>query len=103
MNINNREEIIQNLQNSFQPLMDKYEIEDIGVFEEEGQKDQYHMGYTIRKDGKTFMIHTPYIKNKDGHLSQADQEWTIETDEPGLEDMTGFKGLDEALRTIQPF
>ncbi|WP_226669878.1 DUF5634 family protein [Metabacillus litoralis] len=100
MEINNRESVIHELQHSFSPLMNKYGIEDIGVFEEEGQKDLYHIGYTIRKDGKSFMVHTPYIKKEDGHLEPGNQEWTIETDDPNHEDVSGFKDLDEALRSI---
>lgn len=100
MDFTNREEIIRDLQQSFQPLITKYGIEDIGVFEEQGQKDLYHMGYTIRKEGKTYMVHTPYIKNEEGQLAHGNDEWTIETDEPNTEDISGFKKLDEALRSI---
>ncbi|TXC89337.1 hypothetical protein FS935_17845 [Metabacillus litoralis] len=100
MDNNSRESVINELQNSFEHLMTKYNIEDIGVFEEEGAKDLYHMGYTIRKDGKSYMVHTPYIKKDDGRLENSDSEWTIETDEPTSEDVSGFKGLDEALKSI---
>ncbi|WP_026561254.1 DUF5634 family protein [Bacillus sp. J37] len=100
MKYSNRDEVINDLQKAFQPLISKYDIEDIGVFEEQGQKDQYHMGYTIRKDGKTFMVHTPYLKNESGQLLAANNEWTVETDEPNSKDVNGYKGLDEALRSL---
>lgn len=100
MEYSNRNEVIQELQQSFQSLMTKYGIEDIGVFEEQGQKDLYHMGYTIRKEGKTYMVHTPYVKNEDGQLASGNDEWTIETDEPDTKNVSGFKELDEALRSL---
>lgn len=100
MEYTNRDEVIKDLQQAFQPLMDKYEIEDIGVFEEQGQKNQYHIGYTIRKEGKTYMVHTPYLKNENGQLTPSNDEWTVETDEPNLEDRSGYKGIDEALRSL---
>lgn len=100
MDYTNREEVIRDLQKAFQPLIRQYDIEDIGVFEEQGQKNQYHIGYTIRKDGKTYMVHTPYLANKNGHLSASNGVWTIETDEPTSKDLTGYKALDEALRSL---
>ncbi len=100
MQFTNREDMISELQNSFQSLINKYQFEDIGVFEEQGQHDSYHLGYTIRKNGKTFMVHTPYIKNQDGQLAYGKEQWTIETDEPNTKDVSGFHNLDEALRTI---
>ncbi|PMC34119.1 hypothetical protein CJ195_24480 [Bacillus sp. UMB0899] len=100
MQFTNRDKVIKDLQQAFQPLIEQYGIEDIGVFEEQGQKNQYHMGYTIRKDGKTYMVHTPYFKNELGQLSAGNSEWTVETDEPSSEDIGGYKGLDEALRSL---
>ena len=100
MEYTNRDEVIKNLQQAFQPLISKYDIEDIGVFEEQGEKNQYHLGYTIRRDGKTYMVHTPYLKNEIGQLSASNSEWTVETDEPNSKDVNGYKELDDALRSL---
>jgi Family of unknown function (DUF5634) len=96
-----REQIINELQESFQPFIDKYEIEDIGVFEEEGQDDHYYLGYTVRKDGKTFHIHSPYVKNQTGALTPEKNEWTVESDDPKEKDIKGFENLDDAFRVVQ--
>ncbi|WP_338451080.1 DUF5634 family protein [Niallia oryzisoli] len=95
-----REQIINDLQQSFQPYIDKFDIEDIGIFEEEGQDDQYFIGYTARKEGKTYHIHTPFKKNNHGELTPIKNEWTIESDEPEREDIRGFKDVESALREI---
>jgi len=100
MEYTNRDDVVRELQQSFQPLMTKYGIEDIGVFEEQGQKDIYHMGYTIRKEGKTYMIHTPYLKNEEGQLAPGKDLWTVETDEANTDDVSGFDNLDDALQSI---
>jgi hypothetical protein len=57
-----REQIMNVLQQSFQPCLNKYGIEDIGIFEEEGQDNRYYLGYTTRKDGKTHHIHLLFKK-----------------------------------------
>jgi len=95
-----REQIINDLQQSYQPYMDKFDIEDIGIFEEEGQDDQYYIGYTARKEGKTYHIHTPFKKNHRGELTPIKNEWTIESDEPQREDLHGFRDIESALREI---
>jgi hypothetical protein len=100
MNFLPREQIINELKDSFQPFIDKYGIEDIGVFEEEGQENHYHLGYTVRKEDKIYHIHSPFLKNNEGGLSPEKKEWTIESDEPDVEDLRGFKELEDALREI---
>jgi hypothetical protein len=100
MDFLSREQIINELQDTFQPFINKYGIEDIGIFEEEGQDNHYYLGYTVRKEGKTYHIHSPYLKNNHGGLSPERKEWTIESDEPDRKDLKGFKGLEDALREI---
>ena len=95
-----REQIINDLQQSYQPYIDKFGIEDIGIFEEEGQDDQYYIGYTARKEGKTYHIHTPFKKNDKGELTPIKSEWTIESDEPERKDIHGFRDIESALREI---
>ncbi|WP_158737902.1 DUF5634 family protein [Alteribacillus sp. YIM 98480] len=93
-----REQLINELQDSFKPLMEKYDIDNIGVFEEEGQDDSYYVGYTVSKNGKVYMVHHPYTKNKDGHLARAQGGWTVETDEPGTMDEESFEDVDEVFQ-----
>ena len=95
-----REEIIHELQESFQGIMNQYNIDDIGIFEEEGQGERYYMGYTVKKRGKTYHIHSPYLKNRNGGLSPVQHEWTVESDEPQKEDLKGFHDLESVFRDI---
>lgn len=44
-----REQVIRELQEPFHLYIDKYGIDDIGVFEEEGQDHHCYMGYTVKK------------------------------------------------------
>ena len=62
--------------------MNKYQIEGIGIFEEEGQDDRYYLGYTTRKDGKTHHIHLPFQKDGDGGLASIDRKWTVKSNNP---------------------
>ncbi|PWW25497.1 hypothetical protein DFO73_11396 [Cytobacillus oceanisediminis] len=95
-----REQIINALQEPLQSYISKYGIDDIGIFEEEGQDNQYYMGYTVKKEGKTYHIHSPYTKNDNGGLAPIKKEWTVETDEPQKDDRRGFNDLDQAFRVI---
>ncbi|WP_243296343.1 DUF5634 family protein [Bacillus litorisediminis] len=95
-----REQIIQNLQQSFQTYIYQYGIDDIGIFEEEGQDDRYYLGYTVRKDGKIYHIHTPYQKNNNGELASLHQNWTIETDDPQQEDVKEFPNIESVFREL---
>lgn len=95
-----REQIIDEMQQSLQSYLNEYNFDDIGIFEEEGQEERYYMGYTINKNGKTYIVHSPFQKNKAGELSPIAKEWTIETDEPHKKDQKGFHDLESALNHI---
>lgn len=95
-----REQILNELQQSFQTYIDQYNIDNIGIFEEEGQDDRYYIGYTISKGGKTYHIHSPYTKNSQGELSPIQNEWTVESDEPQKEDLRGYDNLESVFRDI---
>lgn len=95
-----REEVIQQLQRPFQSLMDQYDIDDIGIFEEEGEENRYFLGYNVKKSGKTYHIHMPYQKNHYGELAPLRNEWILETDEPAKDDQRGFQTLEGVLRKL---
>lgn len=95
-----REKIINELQQPFQSYIEKYGIDDIGIFEEHGEGDRYYLGYTVNKDGKTFHIHSPYLKNDQGELALENDEWTLESDNPSLEDQRGYDDLESVFRNI---
>ncbi|WP_077213042.1 DUF5634 family protein [Bacillus dakarensis] len=95
-----REQIINELQKPLPAYMNQYGIDDIGIFEEEGEDDLYFMGYTINKEGKTYHIHSPYRKGDDGGLTPAKAEWTVESDEPDKKDLQGYQDIESALREI---
>ncbi|MFS0823196.1 DUF5634 family protein [Bacillus sp. 1P02SD] len=95
-----REQIMNELQQSFRPYLNKYGIEDIGIFEEEGQGDRYFLGYTTQKDGKIYHIHLPFQKMNDDRLAPIDSKWTVESDNPQEKDLKEFKDLDHVFREI---
>lgn len=95
-----REQIINELQQSFELYIDHFDIEDISIFEEEGQDERYYIGYTVNKDGKTYHIHTPYIKDNNGGLASVSKEWTVESDDPKKDDVTGYNDLESVFREI---
>lgn len=95
-----REQIIQALQEPFESYIEKYGVEDIGVFEEEGQDDIYYMGYTVKKDGKTYHIHSTFRKGDEQALAPINDLWTIESDDPNEEDLTGYHSLESAFREL---
>lgn len=55
---------------------------------------------TVKKDGKTFHIHIPYIKNNNGELAPINKEWTVESDDPKRDDVRGYKDLESIFREI---
>ncbi|WP_084034835.1 DUF5634 family protein [Anaerobacillus alkalilacustris] len=60
MDFISREAIIREMTESLPSMIDQYELEDIAVFEEEGEDDRYYFGFTIRKNGDVYMIHQPF-------------------------------------------
>ena len=95
-----RDQIINELKQAFPSYIDNFGIDAIGIFEEEGQDDTYHLGYTVTKQGKTYHIHTPYIKNNTGDLAALKDEWTVETDDPEQNDQRGYSDLESVFREI---
>ncbi|KAB2336323.1 hypothetical protein F7731_12620 [Cytobacillus depressus] len=95
-----REQRIRELQQPFQSYLDKYGIDDIGIFEEHGEGNHYYLGYTVNKGGKTYHIHSPYIKNDHGELATEKDEWTLESDDPNKKDQRGYDNLESVLRDI---
>ncbi|OLO27568.1 hypothetical protein BTR23_19815 [Alkalihalophilus pseudofirmus] len=92
-----REEILDEMNHSLRTIMEKYNVDEIGVFEEQGEGNHYFIGYTIRKASEVFMTHTPYVKNEEGLLRPEKKEWVIETDEG---DLRGFSSLDEVFEEM---
>lgn len=93
----NYEELKSDMNHHLQDLMTKYDLEDIGIYEEEGAGDTYYMGYTVRKDGKIYMVNMPYKKDCNGGLAIEHQEWTIQQ-EAG--ESKGFHSLEEVFSHI---
>ncbi len=78
-------------------LMTKYDLEDIGIYEEEGIGDTFYMGYTVRKDGKIYMVNMPYKKDHYGRLALQNQDWTIQFEDG---ESKGYQSLDEVFSHI---
>ncbi|MCM3600853.1 DUF5634 family protein [Robertmurraya korlensis] len=100
MKYGTREEIMNTLQQSFHSLMDTYQLEDIGVFEEQGPNGEYYFGYTINQNGGTYMLHQTYKANHNGKFELITNEWTIETDEPNFNDKKGYENIEEAFHHL---
>ena len=92
-----RQQIINELQQSFQRYLEEFDLDGIGIFEEEGQEDRYYLGYTAEKEGKTYHIHIPYIKNSSGGLAPIKNEWTVESDDPQADDRRGYNDLESVF------
>jgi len=95
-----RDEIINELKQNFKAYIEHHDIDDIGIFEEEGSGENYYMGYTVNKEGKTYHIHTPYQKNNHGGLTPVHKEWTVESDEPTKADKKGYHDLESVFRDL---
>ncbi|GIN84542.1 hypothetical protein J6TS2_09280 [Heyndrickxia sporothermodurans] len=77
----NRETLLDQMNAQLKDMMERYQLEDIGIYEEEGMGKDYYIGYTIRKNGKIYMLSMPYEKNGLGKLSLKNKEWTIQGEE----------------------
>ncbi|WP_044748224.1 DUF5634 family protein [Bacillus alveayuensis] len=95
-----REVIMNELIETLEPMMKTYDLDQIGIFEEEGENDLYYMGYAINKDEEMILLHMPFVKNARGELALQKQEWTIRMD--GNE-QKGYHSLDEAMKQISIF
>jgi hypothetical protein len=90
-----RETLIDKMNNTLPQMINKYNLEDIGIFEEEGEGNIYYIGYTVRKNGEVYMIHFPHEKNIEGKLAPLEEEkWVIESDDG---DTNGYDNLDAAF------
>ncbi|MFD1738778.1 DUF5634 family protein [Bacillus salitolerans] len=98
MNFTPREEIMNYFVHSLESVMDKYDLDDIGIYEEEGAGSHYYMGYTVRKGDKVYMINQPYVKNDQKHLAIEHEEWTIQSDDG--KEVKGIATLDEVFHQI---
>ncbi|WNF35072.1 DUF5634 family protein [Bacillaceae bacterium IKA-2] len=97
MNFLPREQIIREMTGTLQIMIDVYQLEDAGIFEEEGEGEAYYVGYTVRKNGDVYMIHKPFMKNEAGELAPKNLEWVVET---GEEDYHKYKSLDDVFTAI---
>ncbi|MDQ0257317.1 hypothetical protein J2S74_004775 [Evansella vedderi] len=92
-----RDTILDTMTDTFSTKMEQYDLDEIGIFEEHGEGDLYYIGYRVRKNDETFMVHQAYKQNDEGHLTPASSEWVIES-ESG--DFGEFTSLDEVFRQI---
>ncbi len=89
-----RETIINEMNESLPDLLAKYGLDDIGIFEEEGEGNTYFLGYTVRKSGEVYMIHQAFTKNQHGELASTESSWVIESEDG---DTRGYRNLDEVF------
>ncbi|WP_078556254.1 DUF5634 family protein [Bacillus alkalicellulosilyticus] len=98
MTYESREAIIGSMSNKLDMILNTYELEEIGIFEEQGEGNEYYIGYTLRKDDEMYMIHTPYEKNGEGLLQPKKQEWTIELNDSEIH---GISSFEEAMKKLE--
>jgi hypothetical protein len=89
-----RSVIIHEFIDTLQPMMEAYHLDQVGIFEEEGEGNKYYIGYTINKDDDMIVLHMPFVKNERGELALEKQEWTIRKN--GRE-QKGYRFLHEAM------
>ncbi len=93
-----REALISEMNDTLKHMLEKYDLDDIGIFEEEGEGNRYYLGYTVRKNGEVFMIHMPFEKDENGNLARLEKSWAIESDEV---DTRGYDNLDEVFNYLE--
>lgn len=94
-----RESVLQELNDSLEQMMTKYNLDDVGIYEEEGANEEFFLGFTVRKNGKVYMINEPYVKDEKGNIAIKEKTWTIQTDQG--KEAKGFDSLDEVFQHIQ--
>lgn len=92
-----RDAIINEMNKSLSSILHQYNLEDVGVFEEEGEGNSYYLGYTIRKNNEVYMIHQQFTKNDQGELTVTNNEWIIESDDG---DTRGYQSLEDVFHYI---
>ncbi|MBU8906649.1 DUF5634 family protein [Desertibacillus haloalkaliphilus] len=84
-----------------EPLMEKYDLDDIGVYEEEGEAERYYIGYTVKKDGEVYMVNMPFEKDHEGKLALKEGVWTIQADDNDDFETHGYYSLDDVFESIE--
>lgn len=93
-----REVLLNEMNESLKGMLIKYDLDDIGIFEEEGEGNLFHLGYTIRKNDTIHMIHIPFMKNGNGDLAPTDESWVIENADG---DSRGYQTLEEVFQHLE--
>ena len=92
-----RETAISELTHHMDDILNKYNLQGVSVYEEEGEGNHYYLGYTVKKNDQVFMVNKPYIKDKDGKLAVEKQEWTLQGNEG---ETNGYTSLEDAFQKI---
>ncbi|MCD8508641.1 MAG: DUF5634 family protein [Bacillus sp. (in: Bacteria)] len=92
-----RDTILTGMTDTFEGKMEQYDLDEIGIFEEQGEGDLYYIGYRVKKGDNVYMIHQAYHKSEDGLVIPGQDHWVIES-EAG--DNGVFGTLDEAFQEI---
>lgn len=93
-----KEAIMNEMNDSLKLMLEKYNLEEIGIFEEEGEDNRFYLGYTFRKNGDVHMIHLPFIKDEQGNLARLDDGWVIESEEG---DSRGYENLEDVFNYLE--
>ncbi|MCM3151373.1 DUF5634 family protein [Priestia megaterium] len=92
-----REAIVSELTHHMDDILNKYNLQGVSVYEEEGEGNHYYLGYTVKKNDHVFMLNRPYLKDKDGKLAVEKQEWTVQGNEG---EKNGYTSLEDAFQKI---
>jgi hypothetical protein len=98
MEFTKREELKANMNRSLESMLHEHKLDEVEVYEEEGARELYYMGYTIKKGENVYMIHQPYIKNETGEIALKDRSWTIQSEHG---ESKGYQSLEEVFGEIK--
>ncbi|MFN7249775.1 MAG: DUF5634 family protein [Anaerobacillus sp.] len=93
-----REALLTEMNHSLKKMLEKYDLDDVGIFQEEGEGNRYYLGYTVRKNGEVYMIHQAFKKNDEGDLAPQEQTWVIECEDG---DSRGYENLDAVFSHLE--
>ncbi|AGT31784.1 hypothetical protein M493_07495 [Geobacillus genomosp. 3] len=92
-----RSVVIEEFIDTLEPMMEAYDLDQVGIFEEHGEGNRYYIGYTINKDDEMIVVHMPFVRNERGEVALEKQEWTVRKDG---DEKTGYRSLQEAMEEV---
>ncbi|HWO95616.1 MAG TPA: DUF5634 family protein [Bacillus sp. (in: firmicutes)] len=93
-----REERMNEMLHSLESLLKQHQLDEIEIYEEEGEDELYYMGYTVKKGEHVYMVHQPYVKNEKKELALKEPQWTIQSEQG---ESKGYPSLEDVFNQIK--